>query len=49
MGFSVLGFSLPVFVLGYLLIYQFAIKLCWLPVQGYQPHRATTLAASCSD
>ena len=37
MGFSVLGFSIPVFVLGYLLIYVFAIKLDWLPVQGYRP------------
>src|SRR5919112_6203755 len=37
MGFSVLGFSVPVFVIGYSLIYLFAIKLNWLPVQGYQP------------
>ena len=36
MGFSVLGFSVPVFVVGYLLIYVFAIELNWLPVQGYQ-------------
>ena len=36
MGFSVMGFSVPVFVIGYLLIYVFAIKLNWLPVQGYQ-------------
>jgi peptide/nickel transport system permease protein len=36
MGFSVLGFSVPVFVIGYLLIYIFAIKLNWLPVQGYR-------------
>ena len=36
MGFSVLGFSVPVFVVGYLLIYLFAINLGWLPVQGYQ-------------
>ncbi len=36
MGFSVLGFSVPVFVIGYLLIYIFAIQLNWLPVQGYQ-------------
>ena len=35
MGFSVLGFSLPVFVLGYLLIWLVSIKLEWLPVQGY--------------
>lgn len=36
MGFSVLGFSLPVFVIGYMLIYVFSIELGWLPVQGYQ-------------
>ena len=37
MGFSVLGFSVPVFVVGYVLIYIFSIELSWLPVQGYQP------------
>jgi peptide/nickel transport system permease protein len=37
MGFAVFGFSVPVFVLGYLLIYLFAIQLGWLPVQGYVP------------
>jgi peptide/nickel transport system permease protein len=36
MGFSVLGFSVPVFVIGYALIYLFAIELDWFPVQGYQ-------------
>ena len=36
MGFSVLGFSVPVFVIAYLLIYVFAVQLNWLPVQGYQ-------------
>lgn len=35
-GFSVLGFSVPVFVIGYGLIYLFALKLEWLPVQGYK-------------
>ncbi|RPI42090.1 MAG: ABC transporter permease [Hyphomicrobiaceae bacterium] len=34
---SVVGFSVPVFVVGYLLIYLFAITLRWLPVQGYTP------------
>jgi peptide/nickel transport system permease protein len=34
---SVLGFSVPVFVVGYMLIYLFAITLRWLPVQGYAP------------
>jgi peptide/nickel transport system permease protein len=37
MLFSVLGFSLPVFVLAYLLVYLFASTLEWLPVQGYTP------------
>jgi peptide/nickel transport system permease protein len=36
MGVSVLGFSVPVFVIGYGLIYLVAIQLAWLPVQGYQ-------------
>ena len=35
MGLAVCGLSIPVFVLGYLLIYLFAIRLGWLPVQGY--------------
>jgi len=37
MGLAVLGFSVPVFVLGYLLIMLFSVGLEWLPVQGYQP------------
>ena len=35
-GFAVAGFSVPVFVIGYVLIYVFAIELQWLPVQGYR-------------
>ncbi|EHD22180.1 MULTISPECIES: ABC transporter permease [Brenneria] len=35
MSSSVLGFSVPVFVIGYLLITLFAIELKWLPVQGF--------------
>jgi peptide/nickel transport system permease protein len=35
MAFSVLGFSIPVFVLAYILILIFSIELGWLPVQGY--------------
>ncbi|HYF58881.1 MAG TPA: ABC transporter permease, partial [Burkholderiaceae bacterium] len=35
MGFSVMGFSVPVFVLAYLLIWALSMKLGWLPVQGY--------------
>jgi peptide/nickel transport system permease protein len=37
MAFSVLGFSVPVFVKGYVFILMFAIILTWLPVQGYAP------------
>ena len=36
MLFSVGGFSVPVFVLGYVLIYVLSLKLRWLPVQGYK-------------
>lgn len=35
MSVSVLGFSIPVFVIGYLLTTVFAIELKWLPVQGF--------------
>jgi peptide/nickel transport system permease protein len=35
MLFAVLAFSLPVFLMGYLLVYAFAIQLPWFPVQGY--------------
>ena len=37
MAFAVFGFSLPVFVVGYILAYVFALKFEWLPVQGYTP------------
>ncbi len=37
MAFAVLGFSVPVFVAGYLLAYVFALQLDWLPAQGYTP------------
>src|SRR6185503_8414611 len=37
MGFAVLGFAVPVFVLAYILIYFFAVQWQLLPVQGYQP------------
>ncbi len=35
MVFVVLGFSMPVFLIGYGLIKVFAIQLGWVPVQGY--------------
>ncbi|MCQ4160766.1 ABC transporter permease [Roseomonas sp. GC11] len=37
MAFAVLGFSVPVFVVGYLMAYYFALELDWFPVQGYTP------------
>jgi peptide/nickel transport system permease protein len=35
MALCVLGFSVPVFVVGYLLSYFFALERDWFPVQGY--------------
>jgi len=37
MVFAVSGFSMPVFWLGFILVYVFALTLHWLPVQGYAP------------
>ena len=37
MAASVLGFSIPVFVTGYVLILTFSLGLGWFPVQGYKP------------
>ena len=37
MAFAVFAFSLPVFVVGYVLAYVFALQFEWLPVQGYKP------------
>jgi len=37
MAFAVFGFSVPVFVVGYILAYAFALKFDLLPVQGYTP------------
>ena len=37
MAFAVFAFSLPVFVVGYVLAYVFALQFDWLPVQGYTP------------
>jgi peptide/nickel transport system permease protein len=36
MAFSVLGFSVPIFVMAYLLIWLASLKLGWFPVQGYK-------------
>lgn len=40
MVLAVFGFSVPVFVVSYLLAYIFALELDWLPVQGYTPFAA---------
>jgi peptide/nickel transport system permease protein len=37
MAFAVLGFSSPVFVIAFLLVYVFAVTLGWFPTQGYTP------------
>lgn len=37
MAISVIGFSIPVFVIAYLLILTFSIRLGWFPVQGFTP------------
>jgi peptide/nickel transport system permease protein len=39
MGLAVAGYSTPVFVVGYALVYFFAMKLDWFPAQGYVPLR----------
>lgn len=36
-GYATLGFSVPSFVVAYLLAFVFASTLHWLPVQGYRP------------
>lgn len=37
MALTVIGFSFPSFVIGYILIFGISVKLEWLPVQGYKP------------
>lgn len=37
MASAVLGFSVPVFVVAFALVYVFALGLGWFPVQGYKP------------
>ena len=36
MIFAVLGFSVPVFVIAYALMFVFSLELGWFPVQGYK-------------
>ncbi len=44
MALAVFGFSTPVFVVGYVLAYLFALQLDWLPVQGFTLARPRVLA-----
>ena len=44
MAAAVLGFSTPVFVTGYVLIYLFSLKAGWFPVQGFTPLATDPLA-----
>ncbi len=44
MAFAVLGFSSPVFVVAFLLVYLFALTLGWFPTQGYVPLSQGVLA-----
>ncbi|MEP3666716.1 MAG: ABC transporter permease, partial [Roseibium sp.] len=37
MAFAVIGFSVPVFVIAYMLVYLFAVEWRIFPVQGYKP------------
>lgn len=36
MVFAVLGFSVPIFIIAYSIIWSFSINLQWFPVQGYR-------------
>jgi peptide/nickel transport system permease protein len=48
MGFAVAGFSTPVFVVGFLLSYVFALELGWFPTQGFVPLKDGVLACLAS-
>lgn len=48
MVFAVLSFSVPSFVVGYLLAFVFGLQLRWLPVQGYVPLANGVWPAICS-
>jgi peptide/nickel transport system permease protein len=45
MAGAVLGFSLPVFVVAFALVYTLALGLHWFPVQGYKPLSQGVLAS----
>ena len=48
MVFAVVGFSVPVFVMGYFLIYGFALGLRWFPVQGYRRRSSIPACSSAT-
>lgn len=48
MGFAVAGFSTPVFVVGFLLAYVFALELGWFPTQGFVPLKDGVLSCIAS-
>ena len=48
MVLAVFGFSTPVFVVGYLLAYVFALQLDWLPVQGFTLAERRASCRSCA-
>lgn len=48
MGFAVAGFSTPVFVVGFLLAYVFALELGWFPTQGFVPLKDGVLGCIAS-
>lgn len=37
MALATVAFSFPIFIIGYGLVWGFALKLRWLPVQGFRP------------
>ena len=45
MAFAVLIFSVPSFVVGYILAWIFGLELRWFPVQGYAPFSSGILAS----
>src|SRR3546814_14419861 len=47
MTFSVLGFSVPVFVIGYVFIQIFSIEMRWLPVRSEERRVGKECVCTC--